>query len=367
MKRTLKSITNFFWLLIHPKEIEHLKHCYVSLDGLPVPYFEADKRGQITYANKKALEEFGYEVVENINILEAVVPEERSSVTAAFRNIQRGESPVLGVRRRMLRADKSTFLGTLFLSSNNGSIRGVIIDLSKQEALEKELRESNESKDQLFSIISHDLRSPVGNSMALIGLLCDNYDEDQSAQKKLAQGAYQGAARAFALTENLLSWAQLHIRSSALELVPLSLENEVTNVISSVMYQAETKNITLKSYVFGVEVVSNSTVLQVILRNLITNAIKFTNPNGKIDVIALPQKNFVEVFVSDNGLGMSQEQQNKLFSLDEYSSAVGTSGEKGTGLGLILCKESIKKLGGTLSVESTVGKGSKFIFTLPLS
>jgi len=103
------------------------------------------------------------------------------------------------------------------------------------------------------------------------------------------------------------------------------------------------------------------------LRNLISNAIKFTNSNGKINVTALQNYNFIEITVSDNGVGMNEETRNKLFSLEKNETTIGTANEKGSGLGLVLCKEFVEKHGGKIWVESEEGKGSDFKFTLPLN
>jgi signal transduction histidine kinase len=108
-------------------------------------------------------------------------------------------------------------------------------------------------------------------------------------------------------------------------------------------------------------------MIKTVLRNLISNAIKFTNSKGKIDLTALQNNNFIEIAVSDNGVGMSNETRKKLFDISTNITTKGTANEKGSGLGLILCKEFVEKHGGKIWIESEEGKGSDFKFTLPLN
>ena len=141
----------------------------------------------------------------------------------------------------------------------------------------------------------------------------------------------------------------------------------IQEIIEISRISASLKNISINySQSNDLEVYADQNMLKTVLRNLIFNSIKFTNSGGKIDVFAMQNCNFVEIIVSDNGVGINEENRNKLFNLDTNTTTMGTNNEKGSGLGLVLCKEFVEKHGGKIWVESVVEQGSDFKFTLPL-
>jgi signal transduction histidine kinase len=232
-----------------------------------------------------------------------------------------------------------------------------------------ELRELNVSKDKFFSIIAHDLKNPFSSIIGISEILKEEIRSgDTATMEKYAGMLNTSAVQTYRLLENLLEWAnsQRGKISFTPEQINLSqLFNEEFNALNEM---ATAKNIELKSFIAdNMTILADKNMLKTILRNLISNAIKFTNKNGKVEVNAIVDDRNLEISVSDNGTGMTKETMAKLFRLDANLSTRGTANEKGTGLGLFLCKEFVEKHGGKISVESESGKGSIFRFTIPLN
>jgi signal transduction histidine kinase len=231
-----------------------------------------------------------------------------------------------------------------------------------------ELHELNASKDKFFSIIAHDLKNPFNT---IIGFSEMQKEELRSGNPERIE-EYAGminisAVQTLRLLENLLEWANSQTGKILFNPVPINLNellNEEFNLLNDV---ATGKNIELKTFFpDNLTILADKNMIKTILRNLISNAIKFTHKNGKVEVKAMIYNKNVEISVSDNGTGMTKDTLAKLFRIDANLSTRGTENEKGTGLGLFLCKEFIEKHGGKIWVESELGKGSIFKFFLPL-
>lgn len=245
----------------------------------------------------------------------------------------------------------------------------------KEEIEEKneKLQESNATKDKFFAIIAHDLLSPFNIMLGFSELLVESFDENNTnEQKKCAKEIHQNINRTYKLLENLLIWARTQRHTIEFKLVKVSLFLFTEEIIEHLRQSAETKSIKILNHIGkDLKLNADKNMLATILRNLISNAIKFTPKNGSItlDARLIPvnsNRNLVEISVKDTGLGIEPEIQSKLFDLSKSISTKGTENEKGTGLGLILCKEFIEKHGGEIRVESEPGKWSNFIFTLPV-
>jgi two-component system, sensor histidine kinase and response regulator len=223
----------------------------------------------------------------------------------------------------------------------------------------------NSLKNKLFSVISHDLKTPM---YALRNLFQNVKDYDLPAEeiKNLLPDVVNELNYTTGLMENLLQWAKSQMQSNSVKPQKLDIYKIISEVTQLLNIQAEPKGITLESpedhplYIFA-----DKDMVHLVLRNLISNAIKFTPENGRIAITVQEKRSFIEVCIVDNGVGMNQETLDKLFN--EYYTSKGTSNESGTGLGLILCKEFLAKNGGQMTVESQEGKGSTFTFTLPRS
>lgn len=231
----------------------------------------------------------------------------------------------------------------------------------------KALEELNATKDKFFSIISHDLKGPL-NSLTSFSSLLINHISHMSKDEiqMLAKDLDKSVKGLFSLLENLLEWSRsqsgnIELKPEALDLI--NLIDQTKNILSKT---AENKNIRLITpEFFNLAVFGDRNSISTILRNLISNALKFTPSGGEVKVEVTENQNMAIISIVDNGVGMSDEVVSKLFRIDQKHSTKGTANEKGTGLGLILCKEFAEKNGGTISVESKEGRGSKFTFTLP--
>ncbi|HEY5561768.1 MAG TPA: HAMP domain-containing sensor histidine kinase [Clostridiaceae bacterium] len=246
----------------------------------------------------------------------------------------------------------------------------VILDLIyKKEEMNKELEVLNATKDRIFSIIGHDLRAPLANIIQSMNLIAyDKLIYEEWKQGNFFSNLSNSAANTMHLLENLLEWSKSQLGELSFFPRNFILLGSIRPVIDLLKGVAAQKRITIveelshNPYVFA-----DQRMIEVILRNLVSNALKFTNEDGQINIKVTTEKEFVKIVIIDNGLGMSQEKIETLFDLNKNNVARGTKGEKGTGFGLVLCKNLIEQNGGSISICSQIGKGSEFIFTVPLS
>jgi PAS domain S-box-containing protein len=231
-----------------------------------------------------------------------------------------------------------------------------------------ELKILNASKDKFFSIISHDLRTPFNSLLGISEFIIQSYEEMSREEiKESISNIFRSSQKVYNLILNLFEWTRMQSGRFEVEKTPLNLSNYVGEILNLYIQSAELKKVKLINNVSEViHVVADKYMLETILRNLINNAIKFTNREGNVSISAIRKGNFAEIAVSDNGVGINEENQKKLFRIDTKFQTNGTADEAGTGLGLILCKEFVGENGGTIYVNSEEGKGTKFIFTLPL-
>lgn len=238
--------------------------------------------------------------------------------------------------------------------------------LSKSES---ELRKTNASKDKFFSIIAHDLKGPFNGLLGLSEFLANEIDSLSLEEiSSFAGDINKSAGKLFNLLENLLDWSRMQTEGNLSNPSHIVLHKKVRDIMTLLRKNAETKSICISAHIDeNITVYADQNMLHSILQNLVTNSIKFTNPGGEIVISAKDYSTIVEISVSDNGIGMDEIILNKLFKIDENISISGTNMEKGTGLGLILCKEFVEKNGGRIWVESKPGQGTMFTFTLPKS
>ncbi len=232
----------------------------------------------------------------------------------------------------------------------------------------QELKEANQSKDKFFSIIAHDLKSPFQGLLGYSQILSTEYETLSEEEKKLFISSIDELSNsAYKLLENLLEWSRLQTGKMVFNPEQLNLFVELFPTLSLVKQTAWNKEIELTySIDSSIFVQADKNMLSTIVRNLISNSIKFTNSGGNIMVASKLVNNFVEISIADSGIGMRKEDLEKLFKLDKTISTKGTANEEGTGLGLLLCKEMINQHGGKIWVESELGKGTTFFFTLPV-
>jgi two-component system, sensor histidine kinase and response regulator len=239
--------------------------------------------------------------------------------------------------------------------------------LAELNSTNNELIEINKSKDRFISILAHDLKGPFSSVLGLLELLSKNIHNYSTDKIKERMNLIVKSTRdTYKLFEDILLWVKTE--SGNIEFNPKKHRfAEICSPVIEVLKQlANNKEININFlspediYIFG-----DSNMIQTVLRNLISNAIKFTKKNGEINIMAEQGKTEVTINVSDNGIGIPPELLNKLLNVSHRTTTDGTANEKGTGLGLLLCKELIEKHGGKLWVESELGKGSDFKFTIP--
>lgn len=238
----------------------------------------------------------------------------------------------------------------------------------KLEESESQLIELNKRKDKFFSIISHDLRGPFGGLTGLIAFLKDDFNNQSDKDKyEIISTIDDACSNLTALLENLLNWANSQIGSNDIEKENFDINLLTLDIISLYSNNSKSKNIKIEnrlkddSFVFA-----DRNMMDTILRNLINNAIKFTDENGKIIIDSFSDESNFILTIEDNGIGITKDNLNKIFEFDNPIKSVGTSGEPGTGLGLALCKELINKNNGKIWVESEYEKGSKFFISVPI-
>jgi signal transduction histidine kinase len=238
----------------------------------------------------------------------------------------------------------------------------------RAERSEIRLYQLNADKDRFISILGHDLKSPFNNLLGLSELLTEdirklNIDEIDT----IARDINKTAKRTYKLLEDILIWANSQQGKIPFKPRILSFRDVCLDVVDILKPNAGAKNITINySARDEINIFADIDILKTVLRNLVSNAIKFTNTGGTISIEAEQTDSNVTVSVVDNGIGIAPEDLKNLFDISEVLTTKGTAGETGTGLGLLLCKEFVEKHGGNIWVESEVGKGSEFKFTLPI-
>jgi len=259
----------------------------------------------------------------------------------------------------------------------NGVIIGVIgtvHDISERKQAELALKESEEKllqlnadKDRFISILSHDLRSPFNNLLGLSEVLTEDIRKlDIDEIETLANQINTTARNTFNLLEDILTWVRAQQGKIPFKPQKLSFRDIYMNILEILNPNAKAKNISINySAQDKINIFADIDMLKTVLRNLVSNAIKFTNNGGTINIIAEENSGNVTISVSDNGIGIAPADLTKLFDISEVLTTKGTAKETGTGLGLLLCKEFVEKHGGKIWVESEEGKGSRFSFTLP--
>jgi len=230
-----------------------------------------------------------------------------------------------------------------------------------------ELRKLNATKDKFFSIIAHDLKSPFNHLLGLTEIIQNLAEKSDNKEISEISGLINKSAKhGKSLLDNLLEWSRSQIGTHKFDPKYIDLYESVNDTIQFANHMAKEKHISIKNNIPSKTVVlADINMLNTILRNLISNAVKFTKPDGEVKIYARELKQSVKITVEDNGVGIPKSSIPKLFNIEENPSTIGTGSEKGTGLGLILCREFVDRHGGEIYVKSERQKGSRFIFTLP--
>ncbi|HRI45733.1 MAG TPA: two-component regulator propeller domain-containing protein [Ignavibacteriaceae bacterium] len=251
----------------------------------------------------------------------------------------------------------------------------LLCEISERKKIEEEikkysdeLRANNAAKDKFFSIVAHDLKSPFQGLLGYSEILNDSYDElERDEIKEYLSYIKEISKNTFTFLSNLLSWSRLQL--GRFEFLPLmiSLREKVNDSINLLKVNADNKSITVLNLISPTAFVhADDNMLHSVIMNLLSNAIKFSNSNGTIKFLSEQEEGFHILSIEDDGVGIREEDLNKLFNIELHHSTKGTALEEGTGLGLLLCKEMINRQGGTISVESKFGIGTTFKIKLPI-
>ena len=344
------------------------------LNNIGDPVFVKDDQSRLLMVNDAFCEIFNLQRDQIIGktLSEDVSPEERESflkidnqvLENGLENINEETLTVRGGETRIISTKKTRFIDY----DNKKYLVGVIHDITERKKIENSLKELIGTKDKLFSIIAHDLRSPFNSIIGFSELLIENSNdillEDSEQYIKIINSA---AKNTLILLDNLLNWAKSQTGQLSFKPEKILFSEVVQEIIALSKSIAKSKNITLEyAGTDNLEIFVDVNMLNTVLRNLISNAIKFTNVGGHIKVSAALKQDQVEITISDNGIGINKEKCTELFSISSSTTTLGTADENGSGLGLVLCKEFIKKNNGDIWVESEENKGSNFIFTLPV-
>jgi PAS domain S-box-containing protein len=337
-----------------------------------------DFRGKIIDVNDNCCKMFGYTRDELIGVNVALFssPEALCYQTERITEIQ--QTPSLVFETRCTGKDGMHIpievSARVVSRESTGVTQCFLRDISERKKQEKRIREMNESleqsiaeKDQLFSIIAHDLRTPLIGLVAFTRMFAEKVDEFSVEDLKKWAGEMKLSAEGlYDLLENLLEWSSLQRGMFRFEPAPLILADIVEQNAGLLRSVTLLKEIVMENHVPDNLIVSaDNAMLKTLLRNLLANAFKFSRQGGKVMVFAESDGAMVTVAVRDEGVGMEESVLAGLFKLNRIQSRRGTDGERGTGLGLLLCAELIKRLGGKIWVQSNPGQGTTVYFTLP--
>ena len=311
-------------------------------------------------------------------------PSDREKVLAELKNIYRNKD-ITNAEVEYRAVNK---LGNILWLKNKlslirdeeGEIKeivGLVSDVTLSRRAEEELKRSaeelkklNETKDRFLSIISHDLRTPFNSILGYTDILLSKRNLQEEKSVEYIRFIQESAKNMLALVNSLLDWTRLQTGRIKFEPKRINAKVLINNSIGMLNGMAMQKNVNLVSNVdMEVYVHADENLLLQVFNNLISNAIKFTKPGGSIEVSArsVPEKNAIEFCVADSGVGIKPEDMKKLFNVDSKFTLEGTAGEKGSGLGLSLVHDIVRKHNGEIWVKSKYGKGSRFYFTIPVS
>ena len=350
------------------------------INMLPDGVVVVDPTGIITFISPAALHIFHYLTIMDPlgkNLYEVIHEDDRE------RGIKNSKDRLLGKftgaeEYKAIRSDGSVFdveIDGEVLRDELDNITGgvyVVRDITDRKESDRQLKrymdelaELNDAKDKFFTIIAHDLKGPIGSLPRVISHIEKQNDISPETRDMLAI-VRESSQSMSALLEDLLEWARSQRGEILFSPEPILLQEVIQKCLRLFTFSASQKNIQMAfEGTTDYSVYADEEMVVTVIRNLISNAIKFTKPNGEIKLSAVQKGKLVEITVADNGVGIAPQKVSRLFKITEKVSTTGTGGEHGTGLGLILCKEFVEKNGGTIRVKSTLGVGSCFSFTLP--
>ena len=336
------------------------------------PIFVHDIDGKILEVNDRACCALGYsrEELLTMSVLDFEISRSKLEGRKMLRKIELNTVTVLRSKHR--RKDGSVFPAEVHLGAIDTlqGIRliGVTRDITAQRNYENQLERLNADKNKFFSIIAHDLKGPLSGFLGLTEMLAtDSESFSKDDLKCLGSEMNKSGRSLFKLLEDLLDWSQSQMGKITYQPEIFDIATVIKENISLQSTAANQKEIRLLFEDWGAyPVLADKDMLATVIRNLISNALKFTPRGGRVSILVKNRNDKIHVSFQDTGIGMNEEQINRLFKIDTANRRQGTEKEKGTGLGLLLCYELIAQNKGEIKIESKPDKGSTFTFTLPV-
>ncbi|MFA6102571.1 MAG: PAS domain S-box protein [Victivallaceae bacterium] len=354
-----------------------------ALNHVPAYVFIKDTQLRYIYANRQTLEFFGCAAGELDGRDDTCffAPETAKRIQKTDSSVLRGEQ----IAGELDAIDKEggrhvywQVKTPIFAEPGSRTVLGLLgiaTDLTGRKMMEEEIKLKNEElskviaeKDKFFSIIAHDLRSPFHSFLGLTKVMAEKVSRlTMDEIQEIAADMRDSAANIFRLLENLLEWARIEQGLISFHPKVAPLLPDVNESIAMILKPAQDKGIEIICEIpDGIMIFADSNMLQTVIRNLVSNAVKFTRKGGRISLSAkIASDKSVEIAIKDSGIGMSRAMIDKLFLIDVKTCRKGTENELGSGIGLLLCREFVEKHGGKIRVESETGKGSIFYFTIP--
>lgn len=346
---------------------------------LPQIIFECSSEAIFTFMNDEGLKQFQISKEEFLKGIETFSLIDEEYVEEAKKIFQeRLAGNYGGMELKFKRKDGSSFYGLSYSNAAffNGKtiIRGIIVDITKNKMIEAEkasllqkLNNLNSTKDKFFSIISHDLRDPFNSLLGLSELLLEEFDDlDEEERKEYIFHLYSTSKATYNLLQNLLDWSKTQRGEIPYNPQNINLLKRIEEIIENLRVPLTKKAIEINLDIGkNIYVFADSNMLNSILSNLISNGIKFSNEKSKINISAIRIDKMIEIEVVDFGIGIKKDSLEKIFNSNHIFSSRGTKNEKGSGLGLLLCKEFTEKHGGKINISSEVNKGTQITISLP--
>jgi len=272
-------------------------------------------------------------------------------------------SDLIGIKTRTGDASKNNSITTLMdMEKANAALENLLKENTKK------LNEVIETNTKFMTIVAHDLRSPFCSILGALDLLKEKLEESNVPDiEGYIDIASNSANKTLGLLDGLLEWSFSQNERKSFNPEKINLQSLLNEEIETIHMSSIQKHIAINNNVeINLNIMSDIQMIRTIIRNLTSNAIKFTKDGGHISISATNIGTYAEICVKDDGIGISEDDQKELFKVDKFHSIPGTNNEQGAGLGLLICKEFIQLHGGDISIISEVGLGSKFIFTMPL-
>lgn len=347
---------------------------FVILRDLPEIVFLLDFNERVTFLNNTCIEKFRFtenEFKRGIFLKDIITPESLLHIRKLYLKNQ-GRHDFHAKELTAIHKDGSQFPLTAYFSKviKDGVISGFIgvgFDITERLEVETKLKEANLAKMKFLSIIAHDLRNPFNSLVGFSSLLLANFDRyNERKIKEYIEYMSKAANQGHQLLENLLDWARANTRKIDINLVSFNLDFVTAESVNLLQGNASKKEIKIIQDVPGdILVYADQNMMQTVIRNLISNAIKFTSRKGEVTIKAFEKDEYAVLEVTDNGVGIDPLKLPNIFSLSNDYSTLGTEKERGTGLGLILCYEFMTLNQGKIEAKSALGSGSSFRIYIP--